>query len=179
MSGKTTIQQMMMIVVFCLFGFAQTLYAANVIAYIPGYIVNQLIKIIKCDICSLQLVGTTSKCKLQNKKSQGGLKAASDDVIQVCIAAEYVFRTYPNLYTDKNVISKMTQLVMQRVPQHIFCNAEHMIARATLSDCRFQIIKAIAQQYCKIRLHHEGASRQQSMNRTRSLYTKYILFQQQ
>jgi len=73
----------------------------------------------------------------------------------------------------------MVQLILFTIPEHVFGNVDHMTTNAPLSDCRFQLLKAIAEKYCKLRLHHEGVSRQQSVERVRSLFTKYILFKHQ
>lgn len=154
-------------------------YAIDVICYIAGFVARKLIRVIKCNFCSLALVGKTSKSKLQNRKTEGKLISAFQDLIEVCIVSEYVVRTYRNFFSETQLIPKMVALILSRIPQHVFGDVNHMLSKAALTDHRYQLLKAIAEKYCIIRLHHEGVCRQQAIERVRAMHTKLILFKHQ
>lgn len=136
-------------------------------------------KKITCDICIESLTDKETSLLLQKRKCRGGLVTPSNDVICICKVAERVLRNTPNIFAMKNAISTLILRVKNLLPQEIFSNIEHMFEQSFLSDHRSQLVVAILKQYFKVRLYHEGASRQDCIDRIRTFHNKLVLFANQ
>lgn len=123
---------------------------------------------------------TKSQSRLQVRKQYRKLFNASDDVIKVCKAAEYIFRTYNDILNSKNVITKLILLTMQTLTVNdLFLETEHVFNQAPLMDHRNQLIRMLLQKYFVLRLHYYGESKNCKTERIRSKFTKLILFKNQ
>ena len=151
-------------------------YAENVIAYIAGYISRSITKQLNCDVCWTNIIGNKSLSDLQNRKNQGGLLPASKDVVEICTLAEKTLRSFQNIFNTKNLVHKIIIATLPKLPSYIFDNHNHMLEQTVLSDHRMQLIKIVLKKYLNVRLHHEGASRQDTIIRLRNKYNKLILF---
>lgn len=100
------------------------------------------------------------------------------DVICICKTAERVLRNSP-IFSLKNVIATLILKAKNALPMDLFGDVNHMLDQSPLADHRGQLIDAILKRYFTVRLHHEGASRQDSINRIRAYHNKLILFSNQ
>lgn len=120
-------------------------------------------------------MGNESLSDLQNQKNQGGLLSASKDMVEICILAEKTLHSFKNIFHTKN-LPKIIIATLPKLPSHIFDNDSHVFEQTVLSDHRMQLIKIFLKKYLNVRLHHEGASRRDTIVRLRNKYNKLILF---
>ncbi|EZA46611.1 THAP domain-containing protein, partial [Ooceraea biroi] len=138
-------------------------FATRVIAYIAGFVVRHLEKVLHCETCIDALTGkeTHIECSLINMKNRGGLTLPSHDVIVVCKKVEMVLRLALRESGDKYLLRKFTEtyLVNQVLQhfignEHIFLNLrEHSHDQTALNNHSFHLMRAIAFKYIKIRLY--------------------------
>lgn len=78
---------------------------------------------------------------LQKIKSRGKLINASRDVIMLCKIAETSFCFYDVFKIDqKSFIQILFQDVLQKIPDNVFVNNDHMFHQGVLGDHRYQNI---------------------------------------
>lgn len=159
-----------------------------VAVYIAGFVVKYLEEKIKCEICvtALRGGGTHPSFSLIQKKSRGALIMPADDVVEVCITAEQVFR-YSNkggkYICPKNTIDVLVNEVLSMcINKPLFLNlSTHMKDQLPLDNHLVLLLKAIARRYLQSRMAH-GVRMQNDFahkNKIRSQYTKLIIFQGQ
>jgi len=154
-------------------------YNLEIVSYNAGYIVRSIMKKITCGICTESLTDKETSLLLQNRKCRGGLVTPSSDVICICKVAERVLRNTPNIFSMKNAIPTLILRVKNLLLQETFSNIEHMFDQLFLSDHRSHLVVAILTQYFKVRLYHEGTSRQDCIDRIRTFHNKLVLFANQ
>lgn len=79
-----------------LFNKNNSLSINSIVTYIAGYVTKKLNSLIKCDLCCKALFATNHgsiKYNFLKVKSNGRLLFPSDDVIEVCLICEKVFKT--------------------------------------------------------------------------------------
>jgi hypothetical protein len=138
----------------------------SVVEYIGGFVVRQVRKNLKCDICSCSLVSDNIAVplKLTDTKNRGGLVRLSSHVKKVCAVTEQclqlVKKTEGLSRTQGNLIQALCSTVLKVVAeQHSFCFNDldhHDMDCTTLKNHKHVLIKSIALSYLKIRLHHEA-----------------------
>ncbi|CAL1672961.1 unnamed protein product [Lasius platythorax] len=160
-------------------GWCWNQYNTEIVSYIAGYIAKSIMKKITCDICIESLTTQTKPSLLQKRKCRGGLLSPNTDLICVCKVAERVLRNSPNIFTLKNVLARLILKAKNALLRDIFLNINHMFDQSPLADHRDQLIDAILKRYFSVRMHHEGAARQQNINRIRAYHNKLVLFTNQ
>jgi len=154
-------------------------YIDDIVAYIAGFIVLKIAKVISCDICKQQLYGNVCHSKLQVLKNRGTLTNASADVVTLCKIAEKTFRENMSILSERNILHTLLVKTMRKVPNNIFSNTSHLFDQSYLNDHRLQLIKLILNKYFKSRCTYYGNSKNVNVKRIRSKFTKLILFKSQ
>ncbi|XP_025161077.1 uncharacterized protein LOC112589997 isoform X2 [Harpegnathos saltator] len=164
-------------------------FTTRVIAYIAGFVVRHLEKILHCETCIEALTGneTHIECSLINIKNRGGLRLPSHDVIVICTKAEIAIRLALRESGDKCLSKKFTEIyllnqVLQRLIENrnIFSNIEeHSRDQTILENHVFHFMRAIASKYIKIRLHFIGRNILRDNISIRQAFNKIVLFKGQ
>lgn len=151
-------------------------FSKQSIAYIAGFIVKQLIKKIKCDICVSALVAEQNQSlhKFIIAKSKGGLLYPSGDVIKVCETSELFLK-------DCKCIKKcivINKIMRQFIGTSLFQDINyHQLGEFPASNHITDLMKAIISKYINIRMHHLLKLKIQQSKR--QLLNKYVLFKGQ
>lgn len=163
----------------------------KIVAYIAGFVVFKLKNLIQCEDCISSLSDctgcNTSLHSLIDLKSKGGLICPSDDVVDVCLTCEKLFRK--NVFdTDGSSLSKVTA---HQIVQSVLKVSMHRSVFKTLTnhayDCdpsanhMLLLIKAIAEKYLQVRYYYAGRQftarlHEKRAKISRQVYTKLILF---
>ena len=140
-----------------------SVFTENAVTYIAGYVARNVGKHQTCSECSTALLGDITKCKSSELvviKNRGGLKIPSSGTIAVCKAAERCFHQMqyvkpPNCRGFKETVSlRVTEEVMSK-REAVFSELyDHMFDTEAYDNHRVQLVKNIAAEYIKIRLHH-------------------------
>jgi len=167
-------------------------YVENAVAYIAGYVTRNLLKHLSCRICAVALTKEDTKCDrnqchLIHVKDRGGLITPSTTTVAVCAEAERCFQrlkvsqppSCPNF--AETVMLCVTENVMTR-QQAVFPQLHnHMFDTEPENNHVIHLVKAVAQEYIKIRLYHWGKeySNQITGPKVRKSLSKLILFRHQ
>lgn len=163
----------------------------RIIAYIAGFVVRNLKKVIRCNICVMALCGseTHQECSLINIKNRGKLVIPSHNVIVICKIAEFVIRFALRESGGKRLLKKMTETFLLHKVMHNFIEndnvfrnlEEHSCDQTPLQNHRVHLIRAVASKYIKIRLYFIGRTITDNENslRIRQQFTKIVLFKGQ
>lgn len=162
-------------------------FSTRVIAFIAGFVVRHLRKVLRCEICIEALTGneTHIQCSLINIKNCGGLTFPSHDVIIICTKAETIIRMTLRECGGKRLSKNMTEsFLLNQVLQHLvgnthlFCDLEeHSHDQTILGNHVFHLIKAIAPKYIKTRLYFIGRSIiDNNIVSVRQAFNKIVLF---
>ncbi|KYM94567.1 hypothetical protein ALC62_14796 [Cyphomyrmex costatus] len=137
----------------------------NSVTYIAGFVARNVTKIIKCEICASYLIQDKVLSHLQKRKCRGGLISASENLVETCLIAEKVFRTHNNnVFTTKNIISKLVLETIATIPSDVFKNETHLYDQSPLGDHRKQLLEIILiTKYFNLRLHHKSASKKDTI----------------
>jgi len=166
------------------------LFKENAVTYIAGYVTRNVSKHETCTDCSAALIGDIRKCEASELlaiKNRGGLKIPSSGTITVCNAAEQCFHIMqyekpPNCRGfAETVIVRVTEEVMSKTDAVFPELYNHMFETEAYDNHRIQLVKKIAAEYTKIRLHHWGKQFTSSFvgKRIRQDLTRQILFKHQ
>jgi hypothetical protein len=141
-----------------------TEYKESVVEYIGGFVVRQVRKNIKCEVCLSSLISHTEgvNMKLVNAKDRGGLIRLSPDVKKICEVSEqclqHVLKTKGLPRTSGNVVQALSSTVLKVVSENYpRCFEElnsHTMDCSILSNHLHEVIRSIAIRFIKIRLHH-------------------------
>lgn len=164
-----------------------TIYNADVVAYIAGFVVRILRNSIVCSKCLTFLEGHTVIPKQQARKQYGKLVKASEEVIEICKEAEKYFRFYAKVYgifssKKVNLITTLTHSTFKRLSPRFLTNFnDHLFDDDLVGGHAFALIKIILKKYFNLRIHHETSKKLelQKKNSIRSILTKTILFRHQ
>lgn len=163
-----------------------SLYVNDVSAYIAGFVVVKLKRILKCETCIAALEEpniTNNFIKIKNYKADKKcLVQPSKDVIHVCRFAETELRILKNKgsFQQKDLLFKLIINILKNVRNCIFkVLNQHALDFDVEGNHVINLIKSISYNYCKVRLHHEAKSLHNTDCRVRSKLTKSILFKNQ
>lgn len=140
-------------------------YSTRVIAYIAGFIVRHLKKIIYCETCIEALIGeeTHIECWLINLKNRGGLSLPSHDIIVICNKAERVIRFALRETDGKPFLHRISEtsivheILQQCIDTNLFSSLrEHVYDQDALYNHSYHFFKVIVCKYVKIRLYFIG-----------------------
>ncbi|CAG4987354.1 unnamed protein product [Colias eurytheme] len=158
-----------------------TEFAETIIEYIAGFVVRKIKKVLYCQICLDSLEKCSGNNTLTIIKNKGGLLFASQDVIKVCKTVERIIKQYLSIGLKQiglpqymlTIISK-TLLNCDRLFGDL---VQHSINQ--WNRHRILLIKAIAEQYLKLRIHYMTKQLIQPEERVRNFLNKTILFKGQ
>lgn len=168
-----------------------SLCSSNIVAYIAGFVVFKLEKLLKCETCINALTGTDNSAlhSLIRLKNRGPLIHPSDDVINICICCEKKFRESVAIGTDKQTEfdAKGMKKILISVLEHftfkdIFSSScKHMYETEAESNHIILLLKAVAEKYLQIRYFYSAkqfSARLRAKNNmgSRQQYTKLIHF---
>lgn len=168
----------------------------NVVAYITGFVVKSVKKIIKCRMCLSVIEDFESHSvdsenfKLINRKDRGGLIRPSEDIINICLYLERKTRqvleiTNNCMPVEKNFMATFThQLSMslvqdkklfKRLDSHIFDVSPYEV------NHKVKLIKAICKIYIKIRFFNIAMSQTASIkgDLKRKTFSRLVLYSHQ
>jgi hypothetical protein len=162
----------------------------KIVAYIAGFVVFKLKKLMRCRDCIASLSDDSStrpSCSLIQLKSKGCLIYPSDDVIDICVTCEKIFRKSV-LETNESKLSNVAShrliqsvlKVYQRKPI-LSCLNLHVLECDPLANHMLLLIKAISEKYLQVRYYYAGKqfTARLHANKThisRQVHTKLILF---
>lgn len=164
--------------------------AEQIVAYIAGFVVHKLRKVLRCEICiaSLSASEINPVHFLILKKSKGGLINPSQDVIDICITCEKYFRKYVYHVSSTNLSRVQSHRIVSSVLESYVNNTvvfsslhNHMMECEPLDNHLILLIKAVCEKYLQVRYYYAGkqfsAKVKYSKHRTsRQQHTKLILF---
>jgi len=163
--------------------------STRIIAYIAGFVVRHLKKMIRCDTCVKALCGneTHRECSFINIKNRGGLTLPSHDVIVICKIAETVIRFALRESGGKRLLKQMTEAYLLHQVLHRFIGnnnvflslEQHSCDQTPLQNHAVHLIRAVASKYIHIRLYFIGRSAIESNVSIRQQFNKIVLFKGQ
>lgn len=164
-------------------------YVVDIVSYISGFVVRQVKKVVKCNLCICALTSTDHRSRLVTLKQyssnpHSGLINASPDVIYLCKLAESEFRIIEGTtnLNKENIIEILVIKCLRNMNKSVFkCLHDHMFDEDAQGNHVIFLIKIIIAKYLKLRFHHKANSINDLRNnkRVRSVLTKQILFSNQ
>lgn len=109
-------------------------------------------------------------------KNRGGLHFSSDDVNYICLTAEKVFRQNKHLMFSSTFLHIIFRETLKKIPSTILDKEEHSVEQDLLCDHRYKLILFILNKYFDIRMHHEGSSLEETIDRIRMRNNKITIF---
>ena len=168
-----------------------SLFVENVVVYIAGFVVRNLLKRLHCSVCKAALFNSlntdTSQCAdfgLLNVKNRGGLVSPSGDVVRLCKVSESHFRSHmgpsEKPVATTNLQDLLTCGVLQSfIGADIFTGlTDHTFDTDPVDDHRVLLMKRVVDEYMRCRLYYQGKSYSRNIQgeNKRSKLTKSILF---
>lgn len=162
--------------------------AIHIVVYIAGFVVRHLEKRLNCEPCLSVLRGDGSHVaySLTHRKSRGWLVLPSNDVVDICVCAEKVFRCHTTGNSKvplKNLFFKcVSEVLGEFIFKPVFKElADHMKNQHPLDNHMILLIKAIATRYLLTRQKHATKRISDALheNKIRTTYTKLVLFKGQ
>ncbi|VEN64055.1 unnamed protein product [Callosobruchus maculatus] len=162
-----------------------TSYSDDIIAYIAGFVVKQVKRLVECVYCLDILESDRSPSALQVRKCYGILSNASSYVVTLCKCAEKVIRAYAQINAGlkgnfNNMLQNIIKMSMEQLPRNLLeCFQDHIYDDDPLSNHSVQLTKIILKTYVTLRLKYEVSKLDHAKERIRSVYTKTVLFKNQ
>ena len=164
-----------------------SLTSQNIIAYIAGFVVFKLKKILKCEPCikALEIYNPNETQELIILKSKGKLIIPSENVFNICLTCE---RKYREMTSQNNgSLSNITkckivgQFLETYAFKDIFTDLDQHVKNFTpLENHAVFLMKAIAEKYILTRCHYAGKEFTSNLmkNKTisRSRNNKLVIF---
>ncbi|KAG6443087.1 hypothetical protein O3G_MSEX002641 [Manduca sexta] len=160
-----------------------------IVGYLSGYVSRKLNKELKCEECVSSLVTSVRiwHHKLIHLKDMGGLCYSTEDVYKICLKTETIIRhlikykghgkNCPRTFRNKKTIVSNTLKTF--INSDIFDSLYlHSLQQPATLNHRTHLIRAVIEEYAKIRLHHKATTDLQIHCSTkRQKLTKLILFE--
>lgn len=153
-----------------------------VIVYIAGFVVNALLRRLKCDVCVSALLATedSRNHRFIKLKDRGGLIFPSDDVVNICKKMEVIIKKTVLHENKFRVSSKYTKtlLVPKALEHFIGINTfesinYHQFDQDAMDNHVIQLIKCVMEKYIDIRLHFLSKNVTTKLSK-RQLLSKYL-----
>lgn len=163
----------------------------NIVAYIAGFVVYKLKNSLHCEVCvdALSSSSDSNMYSLIKLKSKGNLIFPSDDVIEICVSCEKLFRQEIAVVKNSEMILsrkeswKLVHSVLDYcTSKKIFANlSEHMYESHPLENHMLLLIRSVAEKYLQVRYTYAGKHFTEKLQtkirvKSRQTYTKLILF---
>jgi hypothetical protein len=165
-----------------------------VIGYMAGFVVQRLLKNIKCTECREALVSTT-KCygnlaSVIFHKDNGGLIYPSEGVYKVCVETEKcILRILNSSGNSLPNTANYSKAVVTAVLNNFHCQSKsvfdslnvHSMNMSLSESHAVNLIRLLSENYCKIRFHHiaKGITEDAQGEYIRRSLSKMILFKNQ
>lgn len=164
-----------------------SLFVLDVLTYIAGWVVRQIIDKLTCTECRAAIVAKTSfdHSILLNLKNKGGLVYPSRDFVSVIRSVEKAIRYHiPNLKakTSNTYRLQIETTVLQELPCDLFADFhDHFIHTYHDGNSHYtSLIRAICRTFLTLRLHHIAKTTNISdIMPIRQKLTKTVLFMNQ
>ena len=146
------------------FGDNSVQYVRNVVGYIAGFLIYKLSPKLRCNTCKETLkrqskdIAGSSSSRLIEIKSRGSLCDPSDDVVQVCLNAEKIYRMNRfNKGKNFNVMEQANLVAYSFMAEEdVFENMqEHGEGETVLDNHKFVLVRLLAAKYMECRLYNE------------------------
>ena len=162
----------------------------KIVAYIAGFVVFKLRTLIQCEECISSLSHCTDNKALYSLielKTKGGLICPSDDVFDVCLTCEKLFRKHvfesSGSSLSKTTAHQIVQSVLKVFWQRPVFNSltQHAYECDPTANHMLLLIKAIAEKYLQVRYYYAGRQFTAKLHEkrgkiSRQVYSKLILF---
>lgn len=154
-------------------------YIDQIVGYISGNVVRQILKKIKCDVCT-NLLLAKEKLPFHNLvdiKNMGGLFYSSKDVFILCKKTECTIRHQQHIVTNISVEKIISIVLKSFVNSNIL--QEIIQHSVEFSNHRTILMKIIIQKYTNVRLHYISKKDTDNIKNQskRQLFNKLTLFQ--
>lgn len=163
----------------------------KIVAYIAGFVVYRLRKSLHCEVCIDVLTDTnvTVMHSLIKLKTKGGLIYPSNDVIEICVCCEKMYREITSCRNSPDI--SLGRVDFHKLVHSVFASYTNKEVFSKLSENMFEIEpienhmhllkKSIAEKYLPVR--HAYAEKQftawlqaQVKEKSCQIYTKLINF---
>lgn len=149
----------------------------SIVEYICGYVVKRIAKKIKCESCVTVLYGDVREGSLIYMKDEGGLIYPSQDVFEIGVKSERVFRKF---IKDKNVNENMFKKLVNEclvLCKQLFKTLNiHMYESPASSNHKYLLIKLVIETYFIIRIKYEAKLQNIAKDSLRHFYNKLVIF---
>lgn len=162
--------------------------AIHTVVYIAGFVVRHLENTLSCEPCLSVLRGDGSHVaySLIHRKSRGWLILPSNDVVDICVSAEKVFRRYTtgNFKVPLRILFSrcVSEVLADFLFKPIFKElAEHVRDQHPMDNHLILLIKAVARRYLLTRQKHAAKCLTDALhsNKIWATYTKLVLLKGQ
>ena len=168
-------------------------FRVNVVAYVAGYVVKMVRRILHCPDClgSLTAAPLSEKLLFVKLKDKGGLIKPSESVVKVCeITEQAISRMMASckgnlpLALGSKLVATVSLSVLSEVGESksVFADLyDHMFDSSPESNHVYKLIKVISQCYIKIRMHAiaKRYTEHKTGTKVRKQLTKLVLFKHQ
>ncbi|GAB1866409.1 hypothetical protein CAJAP_07488 [Camponotus japonicus] len=141
----------------------------DIVAYIIGFVIRKVKKLIHCKQCSKILTLNTpdeSISMLLKRKNHGNLCKPLADIVNICQIAEQVFRGTTLYNKEKMLMKHLIITTIRRLNSNVFTILDdHIKEQEPLSDHKYEFIKLILSIYFNIRIHHATTEASQPIKR--------------
>lgn len=149
----------------------------SIVEYICGYVVKKVTKKIKCERCVTVLYGDVKVGSFIYTKDVGGLIYPSQDVYDVGVQSERVFRKcIKGKNMDQFEFHKVVNDCLVTCKNFFKVLDSHMYDSPVLFNHKHLLIKAIIEIYLTIRIKYEAKLENTSKESLRHFYNKLVLF---
>lgn len=155
--------------------------SSQIIIYISGFVVRQLQRSIKCEMCVQALAGDKANFlnSLITRKTHGGLTYPSHDVCKICKTTEHFLRINEHKITTKNFLNYLKSKIMFHLSNFEFFTCLNIHVLECSSNHIYFLTECIVTKYLNIRLHFIGKRKSEIEDPVRNQFTKLILFKGQ
>lgn len=160
-----------------------SLFAEHIIEYISGFVVNSLIKRIKCSKCIQGLISLNEKRNsLIFARDIGGLIYPSEMVIKICRRCELVIKSNDNyqiIKPDRRFMFLTTKTLQSFANEELFPDLSRHQFDYENTNHVIDLTKSVIEKYVNVRLAYLAKKKQPSQNPIRRVFTKLIHFKGQ
>ena len=136
-----------------------SLYSEDVVSYIAGWIARKLQTKLKCMECALSLTSLDPKPKysLLSIKDNGGLMLPSNDLRQICIRAEKIYRLIERPNTSRFTVELMRSIKTELFRTLFKSLEEHHYNTINGIDSHVtSLVRLICAKFFNLRQHHKA-----------------------
>lgn len=154
-------------------------FSLEVVKYIAGFVSRRLANVIKCEVCLSNLFGNKQNFlhSFINFKDRGGLIYPSEEVIEICLKTENIFRKELVISPRVNKTAVEVKVLNAFLCREVFSYTKTHVDNP-LENHNILLTKAIINNYCDIRIKYICRNTSPA-EKIRNHYTKLIQFKGQ